>query len=190
MRAILPFLLLLTACGGDKDKPRSIPRTTPSATGWQLEWSQGARIDGNVIHIPANPGVVGTATKRMSLSGKSVVRVTYRLDGVATGQEGPPATISLYFQREGDDWTAQGPKEAYRWYCGTKGLVPGEDTIECRLSDLWTAILTSSNETNPQGFADAVNNVSRVGIVFGNGEGKAHGVYGPATLTIIDFTVE
>src|SRR5688572_9846457 len=105
---IASLFLALGACdddGGGKKHPTP-NATPPSSEGWTLEWSEGARIDGNVLQIPAPPGVAGTVTKRINLVGKSRIRLRFSLDRPVTAQEVPesPATITLYFQRAGDNW--------------------------------------------------------------------------------------
>lgn len=167
----------------------------PTAPGWQLQWSDGGKMIGDSLFIPASPGVVGTVTKKASpLTGKTGIRMRYRLDGNVVADEMPesPATIALYFQREGDKWTAVGEYEAYRWYASfaVQKLVPGEHVLEARFDENWTAVMMSSRESNGGMFNTALAKADRIGFVLGGADGLAHGVHGPATLTILEFTVE
>lgn len=163
--------------------------------GWIPQYCKGVRINGNTVHIPGPPGVAGTIVQRASgLSKARKIFLRYHLSGSVVAQEIPesPATITLYFQRRGDDWSARGAKEAYRWYASfaKQDLVPGEHTIEASLDGNWTAVLTSSRESNPAMFQAALAEAEYVGVVLGGADGLAHGVQGPATLSLLEWRVE
>lgn len=162
-----------------------------------------ARRDGGWhIDLPRRPGSVHYVTfPHGSLAGKSRIVLRYRIEadpGVrieAATAPGSPAMITPYFQRRGDNWTAKGPYETYRWYATFathSPIVQGEHVIVAPLQANWTAVQTSSARTNPVAFRNAVENADQVGFVLGGGDGYGHGVYatGRARLVILDFRVE
>lgn len=190
MRAPVLAALLLAACGGGNDPP-------PISYNWQAgpvidgrNYSSGIVRNGDSFSF----GDLHYVTRPGSLAGKSRMALRYRLEGKpypTTGHDLPPL-ITLYFQREGDDWSGKGKYETYRWYAtfATQTLTEGEHEMTAPLDGNWTAIQTSSAETKPQEFADARANADRVGFVLGGGTGYGHGVTGPATITILDFRVD
>jgi hypothetical protein len=158
---------------------------------------------GGLFHIdlPQAPGSVHYVTFRHgSLAGKSRIVLRYRLEAArgvsvtATTAPGGPALITPYFQRGGDNWTARGRFESYRWYAtfATQTLAPGEHVIVAPLNANWTAVMTSSAASNPAGFRDAIANADEVGFVLGGGTGYGHGVHatGPARLVVTEFRLE
>jgi hypothetical protein len=153
------------------------------------------------FELPPAPGSVHQVTFRHgSLAGKRRIVIRYRIEaapGVRIEPRTAPggaALITPYFQRSGDNWSARGRYEAYRWYAtfATQKISAGEYEIVAPLNGNWTAVLQSSARTNPEGFADALANADHVGFVLGGGDGYAKGVYatGPARLVLIDFRVE
>lgn len=124
------------------------------------------------------------------LTGK--MRLRYRIDmaeGAAFKSDtGGLGWITLYFQRKGDNWSARGKYETYRWYGVHAPLEAGEHTIEA--SDLWGAVEVSTSETAPAEFVEALKNAHRVGFVFGGGSGWGHGAYAtaPAWFTLLEFS--
>lgn len=116
-----------------------------------------------------------------------------------------PGAITMFFQRDGDDWSSAGKMEAYRWYSAGAVLVPltaGDFELVAPLDDSiqWNATTVSSNVpvpgsslvANPKAFRDAKANAANAGFVAGGGESYAHGFYatGPARLIVTSFTVE
>jgi hypothetical protein len=159
-------------------------------------------MQGNVaFDIPSAGGSLNYVTAPTGpLTGKTMIRMKYRLDLAPGATLKPlsdteaPTIISLYFQRAGDDWTAVGQYEAYRWYAAFANLCPipeGEHTLEAPLDGAWSAIMTSTRATNPDGFQGAIDHAERVGFVLGGGTGLGHGVFatGPAKLTVLSFEV-
>lgn len=133
------------------------------------------------------------------LQGARRIALTYRIDAAPgtrfVPQESPalPATLSLYFQRAGDGWTARQPD--WRWYAPanrTVPLRPGTHTVSIGLDEDWVAMTGPGAWANPRGFAAALADTARVGFVFGSEGGRGHGVYAtaPARFTILDFRVE
>ena len=106
-----------------------------------------------------------------------------------------PSMITLYFQRRGDNWSARGRFETYRWYATFAThtpIRPGTNEIVAPLDGLWTAVERSTARTAPEAFQAAVAQADQVGFVLGGGDGYGHGVFatGPARLIVIGFRVE
>jgi hypothetical protein len=135
-----------------------------------------------------------------SLAGKSRIVIRYRIEaarGVHIAPRNYPQSTGLitpYFQRAGDNWSARGPFESYRWYgtFASQQMKPGEHVLIAPLNSNWTAVETSSARSNPRGFQDAIANADQVGFVLGGGDGYGKGVHatGPARLIITEFRVE
>jgi hypothetical protein len=102
-----------------------------------------------------------------------------RIEVEAVGPFADDATLTPFFQREGDDWSARGKFETYRWWASfaTIKLTPGSHVIEVPFDANWTAVLTSSAEGNPTAYADALRNAERVGFTIGDITGLGHGEY-------------
>jgi hypothetical protein len=153
------------------------------------------------VDLPQAPDHVNYITFRHgSLAGKSRIVMRYRIEarpGVRVIPKNYPqwtGSITPYFQRSGDNWSARGRFETYRWYgtFATKALAPGEHEIVAPLNERWTAVETSNARTNPRAFQEAVANADQVGFVLGGGDGFGHGVSatGPARLVLLEFRVE
>jgi hypothetical protein len=152
--------------------------------------------------LPQPPGSVHYITFRHgSLAGKTRIIMRYRVEmgpGVriepATAP-GSPSIITLYFQRSGDDWSGMDEFETYRWYATFSSQSPitlGEHVMVASLKANWTAIQTSSAQTEPLAFRDAINQADQVGFVLGGGTGYGHGVYatGGARIIVEEFRVQ
>lgn len=147
---------------------------------------------GHVHYVTFAPG---------SLAGKTKIRVRYRIDAAQgvrfVPQEFPDRTavMSLYFQRRGDTWTAKGRYRFYRWYApnaAVQTIEPGVHEFTLALDDpRWIAVMGGTSSTNPAKFRQALEQVSRVGLVFGSNGGRGHGVYatGPARFTLLSFHI-
>ena len=154
------------------------------------------------IDLPQAPGSVQYVTFRHgSLAGKSRIVMRFRIEAGPGARIVPvtapqaPSIITLYFQRSGDNWSARGRFEAYRWYAtfaSRSPITPGEYQIVAPLTGNWTAVQTSSARNNPAAFRDAIANADQVGFVLGGGDGYGHGVYatGRARLIVTTFRVE
>ncbi len=157
----------------------------------------GLRID-----LPQAPGSVHYVTfPHGSLAGKRRIVMRYRIEAapgvriVPRTAPASPSMMTLYFQRGGDNWTATGPFETYRWYATFAMKSPvtaGEHVIVAPLDANWTAVQNSSARTNPGAFREALTQADQVGFVMGGGDGVGHGVYatGPARLIVTEFRVE
>lgn len=122
----------------------------------------------------------------------------YRIDAArntrfVAQEDGSAGTFGLAIHRAGDNWTARGRYEAYRWYSPTTlTLSPGVHTLKVSLDDPnWRGVLSSKSGTNPEGFASALVNAESVSMTFGGSSGRGHGVYAtkPAKFTLLDFRI-
>jgi hypothetical protein len=158
--------------------------------------------DGWHIDLPRAPGSVHYVTFRHgSLAGKSRIVMRYRVEAAPGVRIAPrtspasPSMITLYFQRGGDNWSARGRFETYRWYATFathSPITPGEHEMVAPLDGNWTAVMTSSARSDPAAFRDALAAADQVGFVLGGGDGFGHGVFatGPARLVVTEFRVE
>ncbi len=154
------------------------------------------------VPIPGRSGSLNALTMTARpLSGARRIVLTYRIEagpGVtvsARSVPGAPALVTLYLQRRGDDWSARGPYEAYRWYASfaTQTITPNVTrTIVAPLTGNWTAVERSSARTSPAAFRAALADPQVVGFVLGGGDGLGHGIVadGPARLVVTDFRIE
>lgn len=196
-------LFLLVSCGGGGGGGSS-PRPD-LVEAWNLEWAENmprhpvATHDGWALELPtpqAEPHYVTTGTG--SLVGKTLIRMTYRVEGgpiVPAKEPLAPSIITLYFQRAGDNWSGLGEFESYRWYASFASQMPitaGDHVLEARLDANWTAVMTSSRNSNPQGFQSALENAARVGFALGGGDGLGHGVraQNPSRIVVTSFEVK
>lgn len=154
------------------------------------------------VDLPRAPGSLHSVTFRHGpLAGKRRIVMRYRIEtapGVRIAPITVPAAdsiITLFFQRRGDNWSAKGRFESYRWYAtfaSQSPIRPGDHVMVAPLDGNWTAVMTSSARTNPAGFRDAIEDADQVGFVLGGGDGYGHGVFanGRARLVVTEFRVE
>jgi len=209
-------LMLPGACGDGAQANAGAAAEAPGPRGWEIgpvirgrNHSRGAAPrpspgpgGGWHIDLPRAPGSVHYVTFRHGpLAGRSRIVMRYRVEadrGVRIAPAtvpGAPSIITLYFQRRGDDWSARGRFEAYRWYATFASHSPiasGEHEMVAPLDADWTAVLTSSARGDPAAFRAALADADRVGFVLGGGDGYGHGVFatGRARLIVTDFRVE
>jgi len=172
----------------------------PAPDGWQIDLPIG-------VDLPLGEGPkVGYLTFRHGpLTGKRRIRMRYRLEMdpdvrvLAVPEIDPashiPARLTLYFQREGDDWSGRGEFEAYRWWhtAAIHYLAEGEHEIVAPLGSGWSAVETSTLASNWPGFLAAIDETCCVGFVLGGNEiGLGHGARatGKARMTVTHFQVE
>ena len=108
---------------------------------------------------------------------------------------GQASTVSLYFQRSGDNWSAKRKYQYYRWYApeqSVRKVAAGEYEMVANLTDPnWTSVMGQPMTVNPDYFREALAQTSQIGIAFGGPDGRAHGVYstGPARFTLLEFRI-
>jgi hypothetical protein len=186
----------------------------PPASAWEI----GPQIRGRnySVGMPATPepgregglsfefpqrGEVDALTASVGpLTGAREVTLRYRIEAargarfVSTETPDQTATISLYFQRQGDNWTARGRYASYRWYVPARAVIPltpGTHDIRVRFDETWTNVNGLPNSQDPEGFISALRETGKIGIAFGTSSARSHGVHatGPArfTLLALDF---
>ena len=212
--ATIVVLSLLAAGSGPAATSALAAVSNPGA--WQIgpiirgrNYSRGVplrptpRRDGGFqIDLPRAPGSVHYVTFRHgSLAGKSRIVMRYRIEAAPGVRILPitapnlPSIITLYFQRGGDNWSARGPFETYRWYAAFAShspIVPGDHVLVAPLNGAWSAVERSTARSNPAAFRAALAGADQVGFVLGGGDGLGHGAFatGPARLVVTDFRVE
>ncbi len=164
----------------------------PQRAGWSFNFPYPSAGAGHVHYVTFDHG---------SLAGKSKIVVRYRIEGARgvrfVPQEHPqlPATFSVYFQRQGDNWSAKRGYELYRWYAPVqtmREIKPGEYEFSVSLHDRnWMSVLGKMAEVNPTEFHEAKLNAARVGLVFGSTYARGHGIFAtaPAKFTLLRFDV-
>ncbi len=202
------------------------PAATPAAaavqddTGWEVgpvirgrsyspglpRWLDDGRA-GPFFDFPvgndARAGHVHYVTRRIAPQPDArTLTLRYRIDAapgtrfVAQQRPDLPATISLYFQRHGDDWRAGARTQFYRWYAPSATmheLRPGTHVMRVALADDgWVPVLGGPSPAHRDARADAWADASRIGVVFGSSDGRGHGVYAtaPARFTLLDFSID
>jgi len=162
-----------------------------SRNGWFLDFPYPHNRAGSVHYVTFNPG---------SLQGKRRIVVRYRVDAargvrfVSSQTPDQPATISLYLQRRGDNWSGRGRYASYRWYAPAQTvaqLTPGEHEMVVDLGQGWTSVQGQPASNDPMGFQGALANADQVGLVMGTLFARGHGVFatGPARLTVTSFQI-
>lgn len=125
----------------------------------------------------------------------TALRVTYRITGDATfrtQEGGHKGWLSVFLQRDGDDFTAQGEMTYFRWWAlppYRRDLQAGTHTIEVPLDPPnWRH--TMGNE-GAGWFAQMLASEGRWGVTFGGQTGLGHGVYvdAPARFELLDYKV-
>lgn len=146
--------------------------------------------DGHVHYVTMHSGPI---------EGARQITARYRIDAArgtrfVAQESGAPGTFGIALQRAGDNWSAKGRYEAYRWYSPEiVPLTPGVHTFTARLDDpRWVGVLSSNSGTNPRAFAAALADTESVSMTFGSASGRGHGVYatGPAKFTLIEFRID
>ena len=164
---------------------------TASGRGWFFDFPGPRRRDGHVHYVTRQTGPLDMARG---------IRMRYRIDARRGArfvpQEHPdqPATLSLYFQQAGDDWSGRGDGRFARWYSPRRRqfpLTPGEHEITVMFDENWLSVMGSDRASLPREFARALANAGRVGITFGSRRARGHGVFAtaPARFTLLDFRV-
>jgi hypothetical protein len=165
----------------------------PQATrnGWSFDFPYPQASAGHVHYVTFDHG---------SLAGKRQITIRYRIDAapgvrfLAHGFPDRPATMSMYFQQRGDNWSAKGGFGSYRWYSPKMHMIPiaaGEHEVTFPFDGGWRAVGGYDASEAPGEFRRALQNAGRVGFVLGSSGGRGHGVYasGPARFERLSFRV-
>ncbi|ALH78825.1 hypothetical protein [Sphingopyxis macrogoltabida] len=169
-------------------------RPQPTRTGWRFDFPVGdSPAAGHVHYVTYRPAPIAPGSR---------IIVRYRVDARAgtrfVPQERPdlPATVSLYFQRRGDNWTARGRYERFRWYAPAatvRKIARGEHEMIVRLDDPnWISVNSRSAKSDSGALEAALADIDRIGLVFGSSAARGHGVYAtaPARFTLLSFRIE
>jgi hypothetical protein len=199
------LLLLLTACNNDHGRPTPVPSSE-----WTISYSEGTPPaltpqpgGGYSVLIPPAPGSIHYVTKATGpLPASGTVRLTFLLTGTGIampkpGTDTPPATVRLYFQRTGDDLSARGQYEFFRWWSKPINIAgDGSYNIAAALAPSdWTSVYGRPGTDPAAGtlFQDALNNAGQVGFTLGGQSFAGHGVMATnadLTLFLQDYTVQ
>ena len=175
---------------GAEDRTSSIDPLDPSR--WNITHSPGMPPHPNApwyFDFPHRDGIHYVTTRSKSISGRSAMRMRFRIDGNATfkaTQGEAPARVRLYMQRRGDNW--QWDHISYRFWSGPLDLSIGEYTLEGKLvPGQWINVGGKHDEA---GFQPALAEVENIGFTFG-GTFAGHGVYaeGDARFYLLEFAV-
>lgn len=131
------------------------------------------------------PQYVAKPCDGLPLGGRLVIEID------AIGPFAADATVTPFFQRAGDNWTTLGEFETYRWWASfaTIPLVPGHHVLDVPFDANWTATQTSSRDSNPAAYAEALRNAYRAGFTIGDVTGLGHGDNPPGTLTVRSIAI-
>ena len=144
-----------------------------------------AHVDGWAFSFPLDGGDVHyVTTPSGSIVGARAMKLDFRIEAlpdvklVPLGFAGKPASVSLYFQRAGDNWEAEGGFATYRWYSPKMfELVPGDTSITVALDDPgWISVYAATSWEMSSQFIAAKENCGTVGMTFGGGFHRGHGV--------------
>ncbi len=189
----------------------------PPASEWEIgPWARGKNYSVNMPATPT-PGANGSLVVDFPRAGRGEwdalttgvyplnrferVTVRYRIDAapgtrfVAVEDPNTAPTISLYFQRARDNWTAKGKYASYRWYAPRHTLMPvkpGEHTISIRFDDRWTNVAHRPNSEHSHAYEAALARTARFGFAFGTPLLRSHGVAatGEARFTLLSVEFE
>lgn len=206
--SFLAIPALLLACGASADQRGADWQIGPTINGKNFSVGMPSRLydsqEGASFDFPFPRESAGhvhyVTTETGPLDRARSVTLRYRIDAapgtrfIARERTDRPATLSLYFQRRGDNWSAQRQYETFRWYVAADHMIPltpGVHEVTVDLIDDWKAVSNSTATSNPRAFREALANASRIGFVLGSAGGRGHGVYStaPARFTVLDFEV-
>ncbi|MEO1922379.1 MAG: hypothetical protein ABGW84_10905 [Sphingomonadaceae bacterium] len=168
-------------------------KPVPTRNGWSFDFPSPNRAAGHVHYVTFDPGVI---------ENKSRIVVRYRVTAapetkfVPQEQHFLPGTVSLVIQRQGDNWSARGRYEHYRWYspsAAVQQITPGVHQMAVSLNDpRWTSVYGKAAGAHPADFREALENASRVGLVFGSTSGRGHGVFATshASFELLNFEID
>ena len=167
-----------------------------SAPTWMIEQPQPPRtLDGELwtIDIPQVGSVNYVTRPAPVLTDKKRIDIKIKFEGRALARNSNgKAKLTLYMQRKGDDWSAQGPMAGYRFYgANSLYLQPGELEFGAELAPgNWRNVYGQQDEA---AFRALLADPARIGFVLGDpGTGNTgHGIYGDpsAKITLRQFMV-
>ena len=159
----------------------SITQPVKAATGWSFDFPVGLDLatEGtvNYVTVPMNTNITGKTSIDMTYdivtSGDPVFQ--YKLGDPANVCDNP-AGVSLYIERIGNDGTAD--TQFHRWFSVPQSnLMAGKVDFSVPLKpENWLSVFGKKGDEVPLEFAAALTQVKSVGMVFGGGCFKGHGV--------------
>ncbi|MGA9892667.1 MAG: hypothetical protein WBQ55_09980 [Xanthobacteraceae bacterium] len=204
MAAILlvVFASMLAACSNQQPN-----NYQPPISGWTQEWggNDGAAVPSFVtaapnfsfpaaphgVHYVVEPPPAGIAL------GKTIT-MSFTLTGTGTlmpsdTTDTPPATVGLYLNQSGDNFSGHGASAEERLWCGRISVpAAGSYTTSCVLDPTkWTGVY-GANPTAAQ-FQQLLSNLYAVGFSFGGQYFAGHGVYvtnGTVSFTFNSYTIQ
>ncbi|WP_390478438.1 hypothetical protein [Altererythrobacter sp. MTPC7] len=175
---------------------RPTQQGSANAGGWSFDFPYPRPQAGHVHYVTAPASAM-----QVDLADARRITMTYRIDAAPGTQfhpqeyPGTPATLSLYFQVRGDNWSGRDQYRFARWYSPADKVVrlrPGTHTVSIDLDDNWAAVTAFTRDRAPGEFRRSLENAARIGFTLGGKGGRGHGVYatGPARFTVLDFRTE
>lgn len=165
----------------------------PTRDGWAFDFPYPTRSAGHVHYVTFKPGEL-VGAERIVVR----YRVTAQQDAQFVPQEHPhlPGTVSLFFQRRGDNWSAKNRYNFYRWYAPSHSvqvIASGVHEMIVELDDPdWTPVMGGSAATSRRAFKAALADPSTLGLVFGSRAARGHGVFAtaPARFELLSLEVQ
>lgn len=197
---LLLFALILAGCDKDKeDTPSRNWHIGPVING--VNSSVGVKMEGNSFTFPKcdlSKGVDGPSVHYVTKIATPPLRgemgllyeiqaspdaVFLAVDGLSEGR------ISLFFQRQGDDYSQAKYDQGFRWWSKLRVPLKVEEAyFYAKLEEEnWIPV-----NSNPNAFYIAKDNALRVGFTFGGSGNAGHGVClksGTARFIIKEFSV-
>lgn len=199
-------LLKTTAKFGSAAKSSSTTSGAVAPFGWSITNSRNMPTqmtqasDGSYFFdFPSMDGVHYVVEPAPRLQLGQLVTLTFNISGsgsVVPVQGTPPAKVSLFMQRKGDNLTGSGPYQQYRYWHTSADLVAGDGTLSCTLTpDQWGDVFGKRGTDFQSQFEACVANAEMIGFTFGDpGAGATgHGAYavnGPARFTLKSFAIQ
>lgn len=178
------------------------PTPSPHPEGFMLEMGGGVVTDGKIVDPGMEPHAI---TCRFGpLAGKRQFRMKFRVEadpGTRIYGKGCPdqaSYVSFYFEVPNATGTRNFSTDGQRWYSGNFArFAPLEGSCEGELvapiDDRWTSVMVMTAKTHPEKWQWALANSDRIGLVFGDCNGLAHGAGatpGKARFIVTEFAVE
>lgn len=226
-RGILLWAVLgLTGCSGDDSNAKRPDAVSMAASDWHIQFSPdmpsspSPRKEGWAFSFPSETEACPGATcpsvhyvvtrspllragQTLIMNGQIVASENASFNHVIEGSDnniagGGPSACRFYFQRAGDNFSARGKYEYFRWWArtdtGAVVLKSGVFSANVILNpenwlDVWGHVGNEAPATQA-GFASALADIGNVGFTCGGGYSYGHGVNmkkGKAELVVRTF---
>jgi hypothetical protein len=167
---------------GENHSVKMPARPTMQGKGWTFDFPGP---DGKVDYVQNfdPPNLVGATA--------IVLRCRVTGGGFVAAGSSNPATVTVCIQRRGDDWSAKGKFESYRYYADLRTpLAAGEYVLTFPLEvSRWGSVMHEPD--NAANFAACLRELDCLAVVFGAKGGAGHGVYAtqPSQFTLLGLEV-